>query len=119
MGRMEFLPCLYRDRNGGVQEAPYPKSEPTPYGVPADLYCPSYEVVKGLFGPPKLGQIEIAIFNTRSYHPDRELEEIAKDRLIQAIVKKEGPAIVQAAGGSAAIRQRIDVGPFWEDEPAR
>ena len=96
---------------------PYPRSEPDPYEVPADLYCPSYEVVKGLFGPPKLGHLEVVVFNTRTYRPDAELEEVARTRLVDAVLAKAGAGFVQAAGGMTTIRERIEVGPFW-DEPA-
>ncbi len=83
--------------------------------MPADLYCPSYAVRKGLFGPPKLENAEVVVFNTRGYRRDPELEEVAKDRLVQEILRKEGPELVQAAGGRAALMAKIDVGPFWEE----
>ncbi len=111
--RIEVLPCLYRDTAGRIQEVPFPKGEPDPYGVPADLYCPSYEIRTSLVGPPKLGNLEVTIFNTRGYKHDPELEEVAKDHLVQAIESKEGVEVVQAAGGPGGIKQRILVYTFW------
>lgn len=115
MSRIEFLPCLYRDRDGTIQEREYPKTEPDPYDVPADLYCSSYEVQKGLIGPPRLGNLEVVIFNTRGYRRDLALEQEARERLVRAILAREGPDIVQAAAGIAAVKARIDVGPWWEE----
>ena len=115
MERFEFLRCLYRDAEGRIVETAYPKGEPDPYDVPADLHCPSYAVRKGLFGPPKLENVEVVIFNTRGYRRDLELEELAKDRLVQEILRKEGAELVQAAGGLTAIKSKIEPGPFWEE----
>ena len=116
VGRTEFTSCLYRDREGRIVEAPVLPGEPDPYDVPADLDCPDYEVTGGLFGPPKLGDLGITIFNTRSYRRDSELEEAAKDHLVQAILRKEGPGIADAAGGIQAVKDRIEIDTFWIEE---
>ncbi|OGS61410.1 MAG: hypothetical protein A3K59_07450 [Euryarchaeota archaeon RBG_19FT_COMBO_69_17] len=113
MSRIEAPVCIFRDRDGTVREATVPLGEPDPFDVPADLYCGTYEVAKGLFGPPALGSIEITIFNTRSYRRDSALEEEAKERIVQAILRKEGPEIVQSAGGPSALKARIEVDTWW------
>lgn len=113
MDRLEFLPVYFRGAGGTIEQTEMFKSEPTPYAVPADLYCGSYQVTKGLLGPPKIGNIEIVIFNTRTYRPDSELEEFVKDRLTEAISSKEGPEVVEASGGLAALRSRIKVSTWW------
>ena len=111
--RIEVLTCLYRDAAGQIQESPFPKGEPDPHGVPADLYCPSYEIRTSLLGPPKLTSLEVTIFNTRGYKPDPELEEKAKADLVQSVVLKEGAEVIQAAGGPDGIKQRILVYTLW------
>ncbi len=119
MDRPEFLSCIYRGPDGRIQETPYPRTEPDPYDVPADLYAPSYCVAKGLFGPARLKDLEVVIFNTRTYRSDPDLEEEAKGRLLSAILDKEGAAIVQAAGGADALRSQIDLGSFWAEPGTR
>lgn len=113
MDRTEFLPALYRGPDGEVRETEFPKREPDTYDVPADLYCGSYTVRKGWFGPPRIASLEVTIFNTRTYRPDAGLEERAKDRLIEAIVSKEGSEVVQASGGLGSLRERIAVDTWW------
>ncbi len=115
MERPEFRPCLYRDAEGQIREMPYPKAEPSREEIRVDVYAPSYRVAKGLFGPAQIEGLEIVIFNTPSYRPDPELEREAVDRLLEAIVRKEGPEVVQASGGVETLRRKIDVGPWWED----
>jgi len=112
---MEFLPCLYSDAKGQVQEMPYPKREPRREETHMDFYAPSYGVAKGLFGPPRIQNLEIVIFNTPSYRPDPELEKEAMERLLRAIVQKEGAEVVQASGGVETLRTQIDIGPWWKD----
>ena len=113
MERIEVLPCVYRGPDGTIREAEFPKAEPQPHAVAADLYCPSYAARKGLMGPPRIEDLEITVFNTIDYRRDEELEETAKDRLVQAIVAKEGAEIVEAAGGVGALRDRIRVVTWW------
>lgn len=115
MSRIEFPPCLCRSPDGRILQVPWPQGEPEPYDVPADLYCPSYEIRTSLFGSPKLGSCEVTIYNTRAYIPDPELEEAAKRALVHAIESKEGMEVVQAAGGPEAIRQRILVDTWWAE----
>jgi|GEM_PF-5601004 len=113
MERIEVLPCLYRGPDGAVHEAEFPKAEPQPHAVAADLYCPSYAARKGLTGPLRIEDLEVTVFNTTDYRRDVELEEAAKDRLVQAILAKEGTEIVEAAGGEGALRDRIRVVTWW------
>ncbi len=47
------------------------------------------------------------IFNTADYRWDTEFEEAAK----------EGQGMIQAAGGVEALKDRVDVGPFWVQHP--
>jgi len=109
----------FRGAGGAIERTEMFKSEPTPYAVPADLYCGSYEVTKGFLGPSRIGNIEIVIFNTRTYRPDPELEEFVKDRLTEAIASKEGPEVVEASGGLAVIRSRIQVSTWWGERGER
>lgn len=113
MDRIEVLACLYRGPDGRIQETEFPKTEPAPYAVAADLYCPSYSVRRGLLGPARLENLEVTIFNTRAYRPDPELEQVAKDRLLQTILAKEGPEIIETSGGEAAVRERITIDTWW------
>ena len=119
MGRLEFLPCVYRDKEGRLREVEYPKDEPDPYDVVGDLYCPSYAVRKGVFGPARLEDFDVTIFNTRTYRRDSDLEEVAKDRLVQAIIAKEAPDIVSRAGGPDGIRKRVEIDTFWVEPGSR
>lgn len=112
--RVEFLPCLYRDAQGHIQEIPFPKKEPNRNGLSADLYAASYSIVKGVFGPPRVRNLEITIFNTPAYQPDPALEGETKERLMHTIVEKEGPALVEESGGLDALRARIAVDTWWE-----
>jgi len=113
MGRVIFLACMYRDASGDIREIPLPKGEPDRDSLPADLYCPWYEVKKGLFGPTRLLDLGISIFNTRSYRPDERLVELVRERLVRAILAREGPEVVEGEGGLAALRERIEAEPFW------
>src|SRR3989304_8164557 len=103
MDRMEFLPCLCRDADDRIQEVPYPKGEPDRNTMPADLYCPYYEVEKGLFGPARITDIGISIFNRPSYRRDEAVLEAARDRLIHAVLSKETAEGIPASGGLGGI----------------
>lgn len=114
MERLEFLPCLYRDADGRIQEVPYPKKEPDRDRIQVDLYAASYAVAKGLFGPPRIQSLELVIFNTSTHRPDPDLEREAVERLLRAIVQKEGAETVQGSGGVETLRKKIDIGPWWD-----
>lgn len=87
--------------------------------MPVDLYAPWYSVVKGLFGPARIKDAEITVFNTPRYRPDPELEKEAKERLVRAMVAKEGAEVVQASGGVEAMRAMIRVQMLWLDRRKR
>jgi len=111
--RQEFLPCLYRDASGRVQEVPFPEGEPDRDKMTADLYCPYYGVKKGLFGPARITDAGISILNRRSYQRDEELVEIAGERLMSAILSKESREIIEASGGVEGIRSKIGADEFY------
>ncbi len=87
--------------------------------VPDTIHVSRSEFFPCLYGPPKLGHLEVSIFNTRTYRPYAELEGLAKDRVVAAIIAKEGAALVQAAGAASAIHERVEVGPFWDESGSR
>ncbi len=117
--RIEIVVCLYRAEDGSIRERPWPRGEPDRDTMTGDLYALSYTVTKGLFGPARVTQADISILNSPRYRPDFELELAARERLLRAIVEKEGPAVVQASGGEEAIRQMIGADTFWLDRKAR
>lgn len=117
MDRIEVLPCVFRATDRSIQEVEFPKAEPQPHAVAADLYCGSYAVRKGLFGSARIENLEVTVFNTRDYRRDAELEEAAKDRLVNAILAREDAELVSAAGGAEALRQRVRVTTFWRGGP--
>jgi hypothetical protein len=112
MGRLVFLSGLGRDHEGRIVEIPRPP-EPAPYDVPTDLYCPVYGIGPGILGPPKITKLLVTIFNTKAYRRDPPLEEAAKDRLLEAILRREGPEVVEASGGEQVLRGRVEVDTFW------
>ncbi len=116
--RIEVLPCLYRDSEGRIHEMPFPREEPWQKDMRVDLYCPSYTVTKGLFGPPRVTAMDISILNSYAYHPDPELEREAGERLLRAVVEREGVQTVQASGGVEALRRLIGADTFWLEKKA-
>src|SRR3989442_856329 len=94
------------------RRCPCPLSPPTPTGARPGF--PGYAPRQHRSRSPR--QCCITIFNTRSYRRDSELEEAAKDHLVQAILRKEGPGIVDAAGGIQAVKDRIEIDTFWIEE---
>ncbi len=119
MERFEFLPCLYRDAQGRIQEVPYPKKEPSRDELVADLVAASYAVAKGLLVPPRLRNLEIVIFNTPNGRPDPPLVDEAKERLLRTIREREGASLIEAAGGEAVLRTQITVTTWFADRPRR
>ncbi len=113
MDRLEFLPCLFRDADGRVQEMPFPKGEPDRDSMTADLYCPYYEVKKGLFGPARIVDIGISIFNRPSYRRDEVLVDAARERLMETILSKETTELIEASGGVAELRRKIKADEFY------
>jgi hypothetical protein len=109
---MEFLPCLYRAVEVRIEEVSFPKGEPDRDTLVADLYCPYYEVKKGLFGPARITDLGISILNRPSYRRDAELVDVARERLVSAILAKETPEVIQASGGVAELRTQIEADEF-------
>jgi len=110
---MEFPPCLSRAADGRIQEVPFPKGEPDRDKMSADLYCPYYEVKKGLFGPARITDLGISILNRPSYRRDEMLVAAARERLMNAILSKETPEIIESSGGVAELRKKIDADEFY------
>jgi len=81
--------------------------------MPADLCCPYYEVKKGLFGPARIADIGISIFNRPSYRRDEVAVETARERLIQAVVSKETPEVIAASGGIGELRKQAEAGELY------
>jgi len=92
---------------------PFPTGEPDRDTMAADLYCPWYEVKKGLFGPARITEVAISIVNRRSYRRDEALVDAARERLIQAILSKETTEVIEASGGAAGLRRRIEADEFY------
>ncbi len=113
--RLEYLPSIGRAADGRIGEIPIGRGEPDPYGVPTDLYCPGYEVRSRLFGRGRIVRLWVTIYNTRTYRPDPELEEAAKEGLIREILAKEGPEAVDWAGGKEELKARVQVDTFWRE----
>lgn len=113
MERIEYLPCLYHDASGQIQEVPYPKGEPDRKTMTADLYGPSYNVKKGLFGPARITDLDISILNRPAHRRDAALVDAARDRLIQTIQSKETPEVIAASGGIEALRARAGADDFY------
>lgn len=84
-----------------------------------ELYAPWYMVVKGLFGPARVREAAITIFNRPDHRPDPELEREAKEHLLRSIVAKEGAGVVQASGGIEALRGIIGIEMLWLDRKKR
>lgn len=110
---MEFLPCLCRDAANRIQGVAFPKGEPDRNRMFMDLYCPYYEVKKGLFGSARITDIGISIFNRPSYRRDEALVEEARERLIQAVLSKEAPEVIAASGGIAELRKQATAEEFY------
>jgi hypothetical protein len=113
MERYEYPPCLYRDAGGRIQEVPFPKGEPDRKTMSADLYCPYYNIKKGLFGPARITDIGISIFNRPAYRRDEALVQEARERLIKAILSKETPEVITESGGIEGLRGRIEADEFY------
>ena len=107
------VPAVPLQGRGGVQEVPFPEGEPDRDKMTTDLYCPYYEVKKGLFGPARITDAGISILNRRSYQRDEELVEIAGERLMSAILSKESREIIEASGGVEGIRSKIGADEFY------
>lgn len=119
MERTEYPDCVYRAQDGRIVPIPWPEGEPDRETMGTDLYAPWYTVAKGLFGPPRVREAEITIFNTPHYRRDPELEAEAKERLLKALLAKEGVQVVQASGGVETVRGTIRVQMLWLDRPNR
>ncbi len=116
---MEIVVCLYRANDGSIRECPWPSTEPDRDEMTVDLYALSYTVTKGLFGPARITAADISILNSPKYRPDFELESAARERLVRAIMEKEGAQVVQASGGGDSIRAMIGADTFWGERKRR
>jgi len=113
MARIFFTRCYSRDETGVMIERNPPAGEPDPYGVPFSLYWPSYRTKGGFWGPPRVLESLVLIYNTRNYQRDVELEEFVRDRVLEEIRSRWHPQVILASGGPDAIRESIVFERFW------